>query len=460
MRPAPAQLIEWLRDARLRTGALVADLTDAQLIGPHLATVNPLLWEIGHVAWFQEKWLLRRDPSYEPVRTDADALYDSAAVAHDTRWDLRLPSRDQTMRFLSAVRDRAIEHLSRGAVSPQDSYFALLTIFHEDMHTEAFTYTRQTQGYPPPPFGTARSVASRSVTSGEHLTGDVEYPGGALALGADRGEPFVFDNEKWAHPVEVAPFAIARHPVTQGQFAAFVDDGGYRYDRFWSTEGRRWRAGANVERPIYWQREGPGRWLRRDFDRWVALEANWPMIHVSWYEAEAYCRWAGRRLPSEAEWEAVAASGGVGLPKRRFPWGDGVPTPRHANLDGHSAGCIDVDALPEGDSALGCRQMIGNVWEWTASDFLPYPASSPTLTRSTPSRGSQTTRCCAAGAGRREPACSATPGATSIARTGATSWPASGPARCGHEDHDRHAGAARFAQGESRQRAPLGTAAA
>ena len=120
---------------------------------------------------------------------------------------------------------------------------------------------------------------------------------------------------------------------------------------------------------MYWQREEDG-WLRRDFDRWLPLERHRPVIHVNWYEADAYCRWAGRRLPTEAEWELAAC--GFAAPVR-YPWGNDFPTTRHANLDGLALGCADVGAFPEGDSPFGCRQMIGNVWEWTADDFLPYP---------------------------------------------------------------------------------------
>jgi iron(II)-dependent oxidoreductase len=399
-----AKLIDWVRDARQRTFELVADLSDDQLIGPPLPTLNPLLWEIGHVAWFQEKWVLRYVARHDPIRADADALYDSSAVAHDTRWDLRLPSREETLRYMREVRDQVLERLGQREPSPVDVYFTLLSIFHEDMHTEAFTYTRQTLGYRAPAleqFADVRSdnrLGCRLLDSDNRagcryepepgaLRGegrvrgwpDAEIPGGTFQLGAPLDKHFVFDNEKWAHPVEIRPFAIARVPVTQAEFADFVEDGGYRQARFWNEQGWHWREEKGAEHPVYWRREAAGRWLRRDFDQWVPLEARRPMLHVNWYEADAYSRWAGRRLPSESEWEVAAAgepdlSGrGLGRSKRRFPWGGAFPTPERAHLDWRTKGCVDVDALPEGDSAFGCRQMIGNVWEWTADDFLPYP---------------------------------------------------------------------------------------
>jgi iron(II)-dependent oxidoreductase len=371
--PTPDALAAAVRDARRRTLDLVADLTDRQLLGPHLSIVNPPLWEIGHVAWFQEKWVLRHANGRPPLRADADALYDSAAVAHDTRWDLRLPAREQTLRYLAGVEEQVLGRLAERPRA-DEVYFTLLSIFHEDMHGEAFTYTRQTHAYPAPhrPGGQEAGPAEGEAPWG----GDVTVAGGTYRLGAEPGGAFVFDNEKWAHPVLLRPFAIARAPVTQMEFAAFVEDGGYRRRPLWDGAGWAWREEAGAEQPVYWRREGGG-WQRRDFDRWVALEPHRPVIHVNWYEADAYCRWAGRRLPTEAEWEAAASGHPADGRKRLFPWGDGAPTPARANLEGRALGCVGVAAHPAGDSPCGCRQMIGNVWEWTADAFGPYPGFVP-----------------------------------------------------------------------------------
>lgn len=370
------ELAAWVRDARLRTLELVADLSDEQLLGPRLPIVNPLLWEIGHIAWFQEKWVLRAAGGQAPLRADGDSLYDSAAVAHDTRWDLPLPSRAGTVAYLISVRDRILERIEQGKLTESERYFITLAVFHEDMHTEAFTYARQTLGYPAPVFS---SLDPSNAGETGPLPGDVEIPGGHFLLGALPEQAFVFDNEKWAHPVEVRPFAIARAAVTQAEFAEYVEGHGYRQREFWSEPGWRWRASLGAEHPIYWHREAAGRWLRRDFDRWVTLEPHRPVVHVNWWEAEAYCNWARRRLPTEAEWEVAASAEPVQLAKeladvkRRFPWGDGPPAPERANLGWRAMGAVDVGEFPAGDSAFGCRQMLGNVWEWTASDFGPYP---------------------------------------------------------------------------------------
>ncbi len=372
--PTNADLAAWVRDARARTFDLVADLSDEQLMGPRLAIVNPLLWEIGHVAWFQEKWALRHAAHQAPVRDGVDSLYDSAAIAHDTRWDLLLPSRKDTLAYLTAVRDAVLERIEAGNLSSGERYFIQLGVFHEDMHNEAFTYTRQTHGYPAPK--PCRGSSSAAMEAGS-LCGDAEIPGGRFLLGAMPGESFVFDNEKWAHPVEVRPFAIALAAVTQGEFQDFVEAGGYKRQEFWSNPGWRWRQSVGAEHPLYWQREGGGHWLRRNFDRWVPLELHRPVVHVNWWEAEAWCNWAGRRLPTEAEWEVAAAAEPAGdtlvQSKRRFPWGDSAPNSEQANLGGGSGGAADVAAFAAGDSVFGCRQMMGNVWEWVADDFGPYP---------------------------------------------------------------------------------------
>ncbi|QIN79280.1 ergothioneine biosynthesis protein EgtB [Rubrobacter marinus] len=372
-------LVEMLVDCRRRTLELVSDLSDEQMLGPQLRIVNPPLWEIGHLAWFQERWNLRRitDERFEPskILPQADELYDSMEVAHDTRWDLPLLSRGENLLYMRRVLDETLRKIEAGGPTPQNAYFARLAAFHEDMHGEAFTYTRQTHALPAPPISGYDPSVLDDGPAGP-LAGDAEVPGGEFVLGADRNLPFVFDNEKWGHPVEVAPFRISRAPVTNEEFAAFVEDGGYGDGELWSEAGRRWRDEAGDVFPVYWSRKPEGLYAR-SFDTTEALSPHAPVIHVNWYEAEAYCRWAGRRLPTEAEWEMAASGGDPAGRKRLYPWGDEPPGPRHANLDGRLLGPANVAAFPEGDSAFGCRQMIGNVWEWCADDFGPYPGFVP-----------------------------------------------------------------------------------
>ena len=376
---AATRLIDMLRDSRARTLELVVDLAPEQLFGPRLEIVNPLLWEIGHLAWFHEYFALRRLDGRDPLLPNADALYDSSLVPHDARWDLPLPSLEQTLDYMRRVQDALVQRLDRPVASEEQSFLYQLTSFHEDMHDEAFIYTRQTLGYPEPRFA---AVGLPPDAQSGPWPGDVEIPGGLFLLGSPATTPFVFDNEKWAHSVAVRDFRISRAPVTNAEFAAFVADGAYRQRRFWDDEGWRWRESVAAEHPLYWVPETTGRWSMRRFDRIEPMAPHHPVIHVNWYEANAWCRWAGRRLPTELEWEVAAASeptpeGGLSERKRTYPWGEVPPTTSHANLDGRALGCIDVGACAAGDSAWGCRQMIGNVWEWTASTFEPYPGFSP-----------------------------------------------------------------------------------
>jgi iron(II)-dependent oxidoreductase len=364
------ELVGWHEDARRRSLSLLAGLDDAQLMGPRLRIVNPMRWELGHVAWFQEFWTLRHARGEAPILARGDSLYDSARVAHDTRWDLPLPSMAETREYAEEVMDRSLSRLRRGEPTSQEIYFHRLAIFHEDMHGEAFTYTRQTLGYPRP----ATSATARPSAAPPAIAADAVVDGGELRLGAEPDSGFVFDNEKWAHPVRVPPFRIARAAVTNREMRAFVEAGGYRTRSLWTAEGWRWREDTGAESPAYWRRTTSGEWQQRAFDRWMPLEPDLPVIHVSWYEADAYCRFVGRQLPTEAQWEMAAACdsrspGG----KKRYPWGSEPPSSAVANTDARAGGPLPVGALAEGDSASGCRQMVGNVWEWTSSDFEPYP---------------------------------------------------------------------------------------
>jgi iron(II)-dependent oxidoreductase len=396
------ELIVAMREFRDRTLDLVSDLDEKQLIGPRLAIVNPPLWEIGHVAWFQEFWILRHLKKHSPIIENGDQLYNSTEIAHDIRWELLLPSFEKTQIYMGEIIDSCVNLISCDRIlSKEELYFYWLATFHEGMHAEALAYTRQTLGYPAP-----RLAVSQAGASGGPFPGDVEIPGGTFIIGATADSPFVFDNEKWAHRVKIKPFRIARAPVTNGEFVEFVDAGGYREPKFWSADGWQWRQSGGapelensfakffngniskplelpiikelLDHPIYWRRDAQGNWRQRVFDHYEPLNENLPVVHVSWYEAEAYCNWAGRRLPTEAEWEVAASAepvpgGGVLQARRRhFPWGDDPPTAERANLDFRS-GPVEVGAYPSGDSGFGCRQMIGNVWEWTADTFLPYP---------------------------------------------------------------------------------------
>jgi iron(II)-dependent oxidoreductase len=365
----PTALIEELRAAREYTRLVADDLGGPRELGPLLAIVNPPRWEVGHVGWFQEYWCLRRTQPDRysgqrsaPILPNADALYNSATVPHDSRWELPLPPFADTLAFRDEVLLKLLERL-QARCDEDDAYFSQLAARHELMHAEAFHYTRQTLSYPAP------RIAAAKTHPGNRVEGDVELPGGPFRLGAAPDGGFAFDNEKWAHPVVLKPFRMARTAVTNAEFLAFVEAGGYGKREYWSEEGWRWLQGTGCKQPVYWRKDGS--WQLRRFDKWIALPPDEAVIHVNWHEANAYCGWAGRRLPTEAEWEYAATFEPASGRKRLFPWGDEPWDPSRANL--FSASPASVHEVPAGDTPAGLRQMIGNVWEWTSSDFLPYP---------------------------------------------------------------------------------------
>lgn len=374
--PAPADaepLVEALRDARAVELALLDGLGDEEMLGRRGHFIEPPLWEMGHVGWFQELWILRHLDGAAPLRPGADAIYDAFNVPYTRRWDHAFPSRAETLRYISDVLQRTVGRLASRTPTADDTYFYALVALHEDMHAENLTLILQTHGYRRPALIAPPRLTPPPLVDPAYRPHDVTVAGGTVLLGAAADEPFVFDNEKWAHPVEVQPFRISSTPVTNAEFQRFVDDDGYRRREWWSRRGWEWRRREGAEHPLFWCRSGDGRWYERRFDSVVPLAPWGPVVHVNWYEAEAYGRWAGRRLPTEAEWEMAATLDPVTGRKRRFPWGDEPPTPARANLDYGAGGPIDVRALPDGDSAVGCRQMIGNVWEWVDDTFEPYP---------------------------------------------------------------------------------------
>ncbi|MCK7547514.1 selenoneine synthase SenA [Marinobacter koreensis] len=382
------RLLADLENARHRTINLVTSLSDRQLDVPYHPGVNPPLWEMGHAAFFYEVFvfsLLDGAPSYDPSMDD---LWDSFHVAHRDRWRKDLfPGREQTLAYFNTIYDRVADRIRNQSLSDRELYLYRYAIYHQNMHIESLIWCRQTAGYPAP----EDFKADRPAPS-ESLAGDVDIPAGRWLIGmpGDSGDfatsGFAFDNEKPGFELDLEAFRIARTPVSNRQFQAFVEDGGYQRPDLWSFGGRAWLQTEQdmalvhgyaeplmrqPRHPLYW-RWHDNRWEERLFDRWRLLNPDAPVTHVSYWEAEAWCNWAGRRLPSEFEWEVAALANRPGQPFRRFPWGNEAPDPTRADLDARSQAQNPVWDYAAGDSPFGCRQMVGSVWEWTSNQFLPY----------------------------------------------------------------------------------------
>jgi len=390
-------LLSLIDDARQRTLALLDGLEESQWEVPLRATLNPLRWEVGHLGWFFERFVLRELPGPGSELPRRDDWYDSSTVPHATRWSLPLPDVRGTLDWIDAVREQVRARLATMAAagpSTAATPLVLLAVFHEDMHGEALLMTRQTLGYPAPPCWARAAAGLERREAAAPAVDDVAIPGGTITLGTGEDAPWAWDNERAPHAVTLAPFRIARTAVTNHQFAAFVDDDGYGRADLWSPAGWAWRVERGVAHPRHWRRSPHG-WSARAFDTWEPLRPNAPVLHVSAHEAEGFCRWADRRLPTEAEWEAAALGQPDGrsrlsAERRAWPWGMAAPTRERANLDGWRSGVLDVQELPNGDSAFGCRQMSGNVWEWTSTPFGPYPGfvvGGPYVDYSVPSFG-------------------------------------------------------------------------
>ncbi len=359
-----------LRRARARSIALTDAVDDDDLVRQHSKLMSPLVWDLAHIGNQEELWLVRDVGGREPVRIDIDELYDAFQHPRASRPSLPLLGPAEARGYVREVRDKALDVLSSAKLEGRpllERAFAFgMVAQHEQQHDETMLATHQLRSgapvlhAPPPP-----------KPPGRVLPAEVIVPAGPFTMGTST-EPWALDNERPAHQVHVDTFAIDTVPVTNGAYQRFIAAGGYDDSRWWDEKGWAHRVEAGLAAPRFWERDGDG-WLRTRFGVVEPVPADEPVVHVSWYEADAYARWAGRRLPTEAEWEKAARFDPATGRSRRFPWGDEEPTDDVANLGQRHLRPAEVGAYPAGASPLGVHQLVGDVWEWTGSDLAPYP---------------------------------------------------------------------------------------
>jgi len=373
---------------------------EADLVRQHSPLMSPLVWDLAHVANQEELWLLRAVGGRAAMHPEIDPLYDAFEHPRAQRPSLPIFPPAEARSYGHEVRGRVLDLVdtiqfegpSGGTGGrPPGRLSGLLgggfafgmVAQHEVQHDETMLATHQLRAGPPVLTTPLPPPAPADAAS---LPAEVLVPGGPFMMGTS-AEPWAMDNERPAHEVHVPAFWLDTTPVTNGAYTEFIASGGYDDPRWWSAQGWEYRQQAGLFAPLFWTLDGGrgsggrpgkaghggGQWLRTSFGVTAPVVPDEPVMHVCWYEADAYARWAGRRLPTEAEWEKAARFDPARGRSLRFPWGDDDPTAALANLGQRYLRPAPAGSYPAGAAPCGARQLIGDVWEWTSSDFGPYP---------------------------------------------------------------------------------------
>jgi iron(II)-dependent oxidoreductase len=371
VRPDTAALVDALVEARERTMTLVASVTDDDLERVFSTLMSPLVWDLGHIAAFEDLWIVHRYGGRPMLRDDLADVYDAFETPRAGRGELPFLRPDEAREYLAEVRANALEVVDeRGG---GDGTITELILRHEQQHNETMLQTVQLahlQGYDLPRRDAVSAARRGSSHSGLEM---VEIPGGPCTMGAAESG-FAYDNERPRHRTDVRGYLIGRTPITNATYLTFVEGGGYERREWWSDEGWSWKEDYDITRPQGWAADLRSEWRLSGHE---PLHPDRPVVHVSWFEADAFARAHGARLPREAEWEKAATWDQEQGRARRYPWGEepavaGV----HANLDQLSRGTVPAGTLAAGASPYGVQGMLGDVWEWTATEFDGYPGFS------------------------------------------------------------------------------------
>ncbi|MFN2398569.1 MAG: ergothioneine biosynthesis protein EgtB [Gemmatimonadaceae bacterium] len=366
-------LSELLDEARRRTLLLISTVSEQDLLAQHDPLMGPIMWDLGHIAHFEELWLTRNLDGVVEFG-EMPGMFNPFENPRKVRGSLALPTLESMLATMADIRERVLEKLETVDLDSssqllRDGYVYRMVVQHEYQHNETILQAlqlKQGKFYSPP---LRTTLPMPDLPAG--VASMNRFPGGVAEMGtADRAA--AYDNERPRHQVRLDPFWMDILPVRNAEFMEFMRAGGYENRAYWSEAGLEWLAESGASSPKYWFREGSD-WITRSMDRVMPVDPQTPVCHVSYYEAEAFARFVGCRLPTEVEWEAAASWNPETGTKREYPWGDSPPQAGDANLDQLGFGAAPVRAYSNNRSPIGCYGMIGDVWEWTSSNFGAYP---------------------------------------------------------------------------------------
>jgi iron(II)-dependent oxidoreductase len=371
------EIASLLTEARDRTLLLISELSDEDLHQQHDPLMSPIIWDIGHIAHFEELWLTQNLDG--PIEfSEMPGMYNPFEHPRATRASLALPTLAEMKARLEKIRSRVLDRLEtvefeEGNPLLRDAYVYHMVLQHEYQHNETILQTLQLKKGEPYRAPRAHALAtSQSGATAQAARGRmISFEGGAVTIGTD-DRSAAYDNERPRHEIDLHPFLIDREPVTNGRYLDFMSDKGYERKELWSEAGRRWLAETGASSPKYWTRDGD-RWTNRTMDLIREVDPSRPVCHVCYHEAEAFAKWDGKRLPTELEWETAASWDPLSAQVRAYPWGDSKADSQSANVDQLSFDTAPIGSYEKNVSPIGCYGMIGDVWEWTSSDFSGYP---------------------------------------------------------------------------------------
>ncbi len=367
-------LLDLFKETRNRTLEIVKTLEKDDFVVQTAFYMSPPKWHVGHVSWIYEAILSKLDKNYEFYSKEfsdyLNSYYQQFGVPNDkgSRGIISRPTVDQIFQYFNNINQRVENFIKSIDLTNEDIRLITIGFHHECQHQELLVYDLQhllADQYRPVKKNERpipKTFESKSV----------DITGGIYTMGYG-GKNYCYDIELPEHKVYLNDYSIENCPVTNEQYLKFIEDGGYETYKFWLSDGWEKVKKNEWESPMYWEKNNKD-WMVRDFLGLRKLNPKEPVCHISYYEADAYCKWAGKRLPTEAEWEKAACWNEKTQQKTIFPWGDELPTEQRANLlENHLWGCAEIGSFPEGVSHYGCHQMIGDIWEWTSSEFTGYP---------------------------------------------------------------------------------------